>query len=260
MGNYNPNSVYKLTDSNGSTILVDGDDPIIRESVTKGLPVSVSDDGKLFIYPYVEQNGNSVTVHMPAWFEESEEYLEWEYVWAPTIPNTEINPYTVSIMNKTLDRLGKEAAAKRTSDTTNVSTVSEETTTTTQETQQPQQDFWSQNMFQNYNVAVVAIGIAVIIAVAFGFVKSVKNKIKQRREFSGIGWALANAVVGLGVVGIIVTVIAYSSIRKQIDTVKSKKYKKYAKRQMSDFVKTYAICLGVKLLVVVIINVLRYTK
>lgn len=256
---YNPNSVYKFTDENGSTFFVDGNDPIVQESMTKGLPVSVSDDGKLFIYPYVEQDGNGVMAHIPAWFKESEEYLEWEYVWAPTIPNTEINPYTISIMNKVLDRLGKEAADKRTSTETNVAVVSEGTTTTTQETQKPQQDFWSQNVFQGYSIAVVAISIVIIIAVAFSFVKSVKNKIKYRKEFSGIGWALANAVVGLGIVGIITTVIAYNSINQRIGIIKNKKYKKYAKRQMSDFVKTYAICFGIKLLIVIIINVMRYS-
>jgi|GEM_PF-3379404 len=256
---YDPNAWYKYTDQNGNTFTVKGDDPLIKESVTMNLPIYVTESGQHYIYPFVEQDGNGVISHIPSWFKESEEYLEWEYVWAPTIPNTEINPYTVSIMNKTLDRLGREAAAKRTSDTTNVSIVPEKTTTIAQETQQPQQNFWSQNVFKDYNVAVVVIGIAVIIAVALGFVKSVRNKIKQKKEFSGIGWALANAIVGLGVVGLIVTIVACSYMNKRIDEIKDKKYKKYAKRQMSDFVKTYAICFGIKLLVVIIINVMRYT-
>ena len=256
---YDPNAWYKYTDQNGNTFTAKGDDPLIKESVTMNLPIYVTENGQHYIYPFVEQDGNGVISHIPSWFKESEEYLEWEYVWVPTIPNTEINPYTVSIMNKTLDRLGREAAAKRTSDTTNVSIVPEKTTTTTQETQQPQQDFWSQNVFQGYNVAVVVIGIAIIIAVALGFVKSVRNKIKQKKEFSGIGWALVSAVVGLGIVGLIATIVACSSINKRIDEVKDKKYKKYAKRQMSDFVKTYVICFGIKLLVVIIINVMRYT-
>lgn len=258
---YDPNATYIFTNGEtGETFTLDGTDPLAKEAMMNGLPISVTENGERFIYPFVTQEGNSVVVHLPNWFKESDEYLEWEYVWAPTIPNTEINPYTVSIMNKTLDRLGREAAAKRTSNETNLTVAPEKTTTTTQETQQLQQDFWSQNVFQNYNVTVVAIGIAIIITVAFGFTKNVKNKIRRRQEFSGIGWALLNAVVGLGIVGLIAVIIAYNSINREIEATRSRRYKKYAKRQMGDFVKTYAICFGVKLLVVIIINALRYTN
>ena len=162
---YDPNATYIFTNGEtGETFTLDGTDPLAKEAMMNGLPISVTENGERFIYPFVTQEGNSVVVHLPNWFKESDEYLEWEYMWAPTIPNTEINPYTVSIMNKTLDRLGREAAAKRTSNETNLTVAPEKTTTTTQETQQSQQDFWSQNVFQNYNVTVVAIGIAIIIA------------------------------------------------------------------------------------------------
>ena len=258
---YDPNATYIFTNGEtGETFTLEGTDPLAKEAMTNELPISVTESGERYIYPFVTQEGNGVTVHIPNWFKESEEYLEWEYMWAPTIPNTEINPYTVSIMNKTLDRLGREAATKRTSNETNLAVAPEKATTTTQEIQQPQQDFWSQNVFQNYNVTVVAISIAIIVAVAFGFTKSVKNKIRRRQEFSGIGWALLNAVVGLGIVGLITVAIAYNSINKEIEATKSRRYKKYAKRQMSDFVKTYAICFGIKLLIVIIINMLRYTR
>ena len=95
-------------------------------------------------------------------------------------------------------------------------------------------------------VQFVEFILPVIMAVAFN--KSVKEKIKQKEDFSGIGWGLANGVLGGGILWVI---IAHSSINKEIEKIKDKKYKKYAESQMKDFVKTYGICLAIWVVILV---------
>lgn len=87
---------------------------------------------------------------------------------------------------------------------------------------------------------IQSIGLLLSIVVAIIFNKSVKNKIRQKEEFSGVGWGLANGLLGVGFLWVI---IAHSSINKEIAKIKNKKYKEYVESQMKNFVKTYAICI-----------------
>lgn len=257
MESYDPNAWYKYTDQNGNTFTIKGDDPLAKESITLGLPISVTESGERYIYPFVEQDGDGVVAHIPSWFKESEEYLEWEYVWAPTIPNTEINPYTISVMNKTLDRLGKEAATKRSSSTSNLTKV--ETTGTVQETRQQVEDSLS---ITDYTGIIIPVLIMLIsaIAIAVWFAQSVKNKIKQREEFSGMGWGIINGITGLGILSVLFVVIAHSSINDEINQVKNKKYKKYVRRQMNDFTRAYVICLLIWVTISIVSTIIAYSQ
>lgn len=90
--------------------------------------------------------------------------------------------------------------------------------------------------------------LPVIMAIAFN--KSVKNKIKQKESFSGVKWGLANGILGGGILWVI---IAHSSINKEVEKIKDKKYKKYVESQMKDFVKTYGICLAIWVVILIII-------
>ena len=61
---YNPNAWYSFTDQNGETHSLKGTDPLIKESVTKGLPIYINERGEYFIYPYIEQNENGITANI----------------------------------------------------------------------------------------------------------------------------------------------------------------------------------------------------
>ena len=82
----------------------------------------------------------------------------------------------------------------------------------------------------------VCFYLSIIVAIVFSI--SVKKRIKSKKEFSGIIWGIVNGLVGLGLLWVI---IAHTSINKEIDKIKDKKYKKYAQVQMREFIKNYAL-------------------
>ena len=100
----------------------------------------------------------------------------------------------------------------------------------------------------SYLIQFVEIILPIIMAVAF--YKNVKNKIQNKKDFSGMGWGLANGILGGGILWVI---IAHSSINKEIEKIKDKKYKKYVQLQMKDFVKTYGICLAIWIVIIIVI-------
>lgn len=61
--------------------------------------------------------------------------------------------------------------------------------------------------------------ISIILAIIFN--KSVKKSIWQEKEFSGMGWGIANGLFG----GLIWVLIAHNSINKEIAKIKDKEYK-----------------------------------
>ena len=99
-----------------------------------------------------------------------------------------------------------------------------------------------------YLIQFVEVILPIIMAVAFN--KSVKNKIQNKEDFSGMGWGLANGILGGGILWVI---IAHSSINKEIEKIKDKKYKKYVQLQMKDFVRTYGVCLAIWIVILIII-------
>ena len=95
-------------------------------------------------------------------------------------------------------------------------------------------------MKSDANIFIQSIGLIASIVLAIVFNYGVKSKIRQKAEFSGMVWGILNGIVGVGLLWV---VIAHSSINKEIEKVKNKKYKAYAESQMKDFVKAYAVCL-----------------
>lgn len=91
--------------------------------------------------------------------------------------------------------------------------------------------------------------LPIIIAIVFNM--SVKSKIRQKENFNGISWGVANSL-GAGAIGLLCVVLAHNSINKELNKVKDKKYTAYAKDELRRFIKSYAICC----IVVIIISVL----
>ena len=105
----------------------------------------------------------------------------------------------------------------------------------------------------NYSAIVIELfGFAMPIILAVAFNSTVKDRIKRKSDFSGVGWGLANGIIGGGVLGLLWVVIAHVSINKDIEKIKDKKYKKYVELQMKNFAKTYGICLAAWIMIVII--------
>lgn len=102
----------------------------------------------------------------------------------------------------------------------------------------------------NTSLIIQSLGLIVSIIVAVGFATNVKSKIKAKEEFSGVGWGIANGIVGIGILWVL---IAHSSINKEIEKIKDKKYKKFVEQEMKDFTRTYGICLVISLIVTYLI-------
>ncbi|MBR0372880.1 hypothetical protein IJH72_03015 [Candidatus Saccharibacteria bacterium] len=100
---------------------------------------------------------------------------------------------------------------------------------------------------QSYLIQSVGLVLSIIVAVAFN--QSVKRKIQNKEDFSGMGWGLANGIIGVGFLWVI---IAHSSINKEIEKIKDKKYKKYAELQMKDFIRTYGFCLVIWIVILLV--------
>ena len=96
------------------------------------------------------------------------------------------------------------------------------------------------------NLTFQALGFVLSIVVAIAFAGTIKAKVQEKQEFSGVAWGILNGVIGIGILWV---VIAHASINKEIEKVKSKKYKEYAQKQMKDFIKAYGICLLVWIIV-----------
>ena len=105
----------------------------------------------------------------------------------------------------------------------------------------------------SFSLTIQSIGLVASIVVAIAFCKSIKNKIHKKEEFSGAGWGIANGILGIGILWVI---IAHNSINKEIEKIKDKEYKQYAKFQMKDFVLAYSICLIIWMIIIFIISTL----
>ena len=92
-----------------------------------------------------------------------------------------------------------------------------------------------------YAVLLLASIVAIIITYNL-----ISKRIMEQKEFSGTAWGLLNGITGIGILWVI---IMHNSINKKIDSIDNKKYVKYAKGQMKNFVKVYGICLGVWLII-----------
>ena len=102
----------------------------------------------------------------------------------------------------------------------------------------------------NTSLMIQSLGLIVSIIVAVGFDTSVKSKIRAKEEFSGVGWGIANGIVGIGILWVL---IAHSSINKETEKIKDKRYKKFVEQEMKDFTRTYGICLVISLIMVSLI-------
>ncbi|MBQ6487511.1 hypothetical protein IJI89_03775 [Candidatus Saccharibacteria bacterium] len=101
------------------------------------------------------------------------------------------------------------------------------------------------SLYQNFSWnsglnSVIAVSFIASILVTIIFACSVKNRIRQKKDFDGFGWGIVNGIFGTGILWVI---IAHNSISKDIARAKDRKYVKYANEQMQTFIKTYAICL-----------------
>ena len=105
---------------------------------------------------------------------------------------------------------------------------------------------------------ILSIGIiAIPIIMAVAFCECVKGEIQKRKEFSGIGWGLANGILGIGVIWIM---FAHNSVSKEIGKIKDKKYKTYAIHQMNNFAKTYCTCIAIWIVILVIMFISSFNK
>lgn len=250
--NFDPDALYTFTDKDGNTFTASGRDPLVKEAMTKELPISINEQGEWYIYPYIERNGNGTIAHIPDWFEESEEYLEWQGVWVPMISNVEVNDHTVSAMNDVLTRLSKKAADRRVA-ASNVEEVAGSTDATTHTTQQSTQLFGLPvELISAMSPAIDFIALVLALVAAIMFNAMVKEKIRDRKKFTGIGWGLVNGIAGAG---LLFVAIAHNSINKEIVKVRSKKYKEYAIGEMRKFIVTYFICIAIWIVILVTINV-----
>ena len=102
----------------------------------------------------------------------------------------------------------------------------------------------------NTSLIIQSLGLIISIIVAVAFAIGVKSKIRAKKEFSGIGWGIVNGIVGIGILWV---VIAHSSINKEIEKIKDKKYKEYAKQEMKEFTRAYGICLIISLVIVFLV-------
>lgn len=253
------NGWYKFTDDNGEDHVLKGSNPFVQESITRGLPISINDKGEYFIDPYIELTGGGIVAHMPNWFKKTPQYKIWTDTWVPTIKNAEIDSYGVSKMNDVLKRLSNEAApgevtsnVKKTN-TSNNDWSSHKSTGTVQ----PSSDVRLLSEQSNTLMIIDAIAFVASIIIAIIFASSVKNKIRQREKFSGASWGFLNGIVGVGFLWVI---IAHSSINKELVLINDKRYAKFAKSQMSNFIKIYGICLGVWIIASIIILMIDIQK
>ncbi len=104
-------------------------------------------------------------------------------------------------------------------------------------------------MDPEYNLYLQSLGLIASIVIAIVFAFTVKNNIKKKAEFSGVSWGILNGIVGVGILWVI---IAHSSINKEIEKIKNKKYKSYAEAQMKDFIKAYGTCLLIWIVIIFI--------
>ena len=96
--------------------------------------------------------------------------------------------------------------------------------------------------YETYSTEMAFQGLTLIVGIiiAIATAKIIGQKVENKEEFSGTAWGLLNGLFGIGILWVI---LAHSSINTKIAQVKSKKYANYAKAQMKDFIKIYAICL-----------------
>ena len=104
------------------------------------------------------------------------------------------------------------------------------------------------NIDIKYLILSICFLLSIVLAIIFPI--DVKKRIRAKKEFDGIMWGIANGLVGLGLLWVI---IAHSSINKEIDKIKDKKYKKYALEQMREFVKNYALFIVLWLIIALFI-------
>ena len=250
---YFPNATYWFTDQNGNVVESKGDNGYIWLSMTRGVPISIDENGDWYVTPYLSVTPDGIVSHLPQWFKETEEYAKWNRVYVPQINalGTSITKEQFLDFNATLEELGYQAMDRKYPANTNEPSASTEAaTTTTTTTTQPLQSVSTPNVSNSSVVIFNAISMILAIIFAIVFASSVKEKIKRREEFSGVGWGLLNGVTGLGIIWV---VLAHNSINKELAKVKNKKYEKYVRKQMGAFSKTYGVCLLVWIVVAIFI-------
>ena len=91
--------------------------------------------------------------------------------------------------------------------------------------------------------SILLIASIVVIIITYNLIS---KRVTEGKEFNGKMWGFLNGITGIGILWVI---IAHNSINKKIDSINDKKYIKYAKGQMKNFVKVYGICFGVWLII-----------
>ena len=86
------------------------------------------------------------------------------------------------------------------------------------------------SLYQNFSWnsglnSVIAVSFIASIPATIIFACSVKNKIRQKKDFDVFGWGIANGLFGTGILW---AIIAHNSINKDIARAKDRKYVKYA--------------------------------
>lgn len=107
----------------------------------------------------------------------------------------------------------------------------------------------SQSSATDMGVILLQIAVSVLpIILAAIFSAVIKDRIRQRENFNGISWGFANSF-GAGFIGLLCVVIAHNSINKELSRVKDKQYVTYAKNELKRFIKSYAICYVVMIVI-----------
>lgn len=108
---YNPDYDYTFTDKDGNTFTANGHNGYVWQAITEGVPISVNEKGEWYIEPYMDVTPQSITVHMPEWFKQTEEYAEWKNKYAGYI-QPGINADTFNQLQSILKGYGSQGATR----------------------------------------------------------------------------------------------------------------------------------------------------
>ena len=80
------------------------------------------------------------------------------------------------------------------------------------------------------------------VRLGLSFSKNIKERIEKKKSFNAKAWAIANGIVDAGLFGMAFVILAHDSINQKAKRIRDKKYKLYYSYQMKDFIKVYAFC------------------
>lgn len=99
------------------------------------------------------------------------------------------------------------------------------------------------------------MGIIISIVIALISDNALRKKIQNHEEFSGIGWALLNGILGVGILWVMAVYFDAKKEMKKLSTKtkKEKDYQEYTKTQLHDFKITTIVCTVIWIIILAII-------